>query len=354
MEKDTLLLDTSIIFDIIGLNKKKDYINYTEISKADKCYSTFSVYEMLNDKDKFNKDEKTFKINIKKVQEITQDIITNIEFNIKDEVILNLDKCNAKELEEIKQKLFQKLKPLYRSIYNSIIIAFANFMFSGIVLFNKKDNKLFTYKLNPRKKKKLDYIFNQFALWLDNYVEEDPKYKNINNKDGIHKYFKILTNRMLNYLIITQKKMIRYSALGVKYSNKFLNMIKRLIMENSIIDKKISMSEMLQQVLDNLGNPQEISLDLMKSQMIIRLCEMVRFNVVNDTIRKYFKTWIELRYNLTDEQTWIENDIIDCFIACSTQDDEGNILLPISSDTNFIKNCCNSDEYKKYINFGLL
>lgn len=353
IEQDTLLLDTSIIFDLVGINQKKKYINYNEILKANKCYSTLTIYEMLDNKD-FNKNEDTFKNNFKKVKEITQNVITNMEFDIKDESLLNLENCNIEELKEIKDKLFLKLKPVYLSVYNSIIIALVNFMFSAIVLVNKTGNTISLYMPTRKEKKNLDFKFHKFTEWLDNYVEEDKNYKALKTKDEIHLYFKTLSYKMLNYLVIVLKKMTKYSALGVKYSNRFINNLKKLLMDNTKIDKPFSMSEMLQTILDNVGNPPNLSLDLMKSRMIMRLCQMVRFKIVNDTFRKYFKTWIELRYNLTDENTRLENDIIDCFIGSTTRGEDGSKIFPISSDKKFIKNCCNSDEYKKYINFDLL
>lgn len=345
---EQLLLDTSIVFDLIGLNAKKNYINYENIKKSQINLSSFSLYEFIENTEKFNKNPEEFKINFKKVRNLSINFITNIEINVDDRKLLSLDMLDVVELNEIKKMLFKKIKDGYCVFYNSVMLSLIGFQLRNIV-----------GKISATKIKELNYMVERFRCFFDDYVQS--KIVDINKKREVHRYFKNLINRVSNLGTHIFISLTRYGAIGFKYAKKYLRKLKKFIEYGYIIDKDY---DFFASVIDFCHKKRpNLTLQKIKDELLCSLLQNIKFKYrengekkdKNDVIYIYLQKWIEQLYAISNHNLRIENDMIDFMISDIRKKVNGDItLLPISSDKSFIKIACTNKDYKDYIYFDKL
>lgn len=345
-----LLLDTCTIIDLVDTEQQKGYINYEAIKNSQINISTLNIFELIENHKDFNKNEKEFRENFKKVKGITKHIITNFEIDIDDEKLLNMDQCSSQELELIRNLLFDKIKESLIVFYDTIILSFIIFQLKGIV--NEPN-------CSKKDKKNLNYKINMFGKWLDELVKNQTK--DLKTKNQIHNFFKSFTNRVCNLATHIFISLEKYNAIGPKYGCKYLRKLQRFITLNYTIDKDYHFFKKLIVFIKN--NFTEVSEDKIKDIIVKEILKGIKFKYKdstesinkNDHIYLYIQDWIEHRLGITKHDIRIENDMIDFLISDIRYKYDRKVeLLPISSDTRFIKICCNDDRFKNYYYFDKL
>ena len=351
-----LLLDTSIIYDLIGLIVPlNNYINYDNILKNQKCISTFSLFEFINNKNKFNKNEIEFKQNFKKVKQITTLFITNINMEIDNNILANLENLSYKGIDYVGKKLFHQIILIYTSFYAAVILAMITLQYKMISL-RGAINK----PLSKNKFKKTQFRMQKFANWYFNYIEPKVTSNNFTGKNQIHNFFKKEITKTITESTNLFKKHMKYNAIGYKYGKRFLkrlkkNMLSEVNVANDNFDFMNIICNDVSSYSAEIGQP--LKTEQIINYILNQLTNTIRFKWgkeiktnKNDIIYKYLRDWIEHEF-INNKTIGLENDMIDCLIASLGA---SNDLMPISSDKRFIENCCDSPEYSEFIYFDKL
>lgn len=366
MDKVKLILDTSLIYDLIGFGEKsimKPYINYDEIRKEPLFIPTYAVFEFLNNQ-RFCQD---FSSNYKKVKALGK-IIDSLDLDetIKDEEILCLEELQEKERERVKTELIKRISKLYVHYLTSI---FAAFLAEEADLLSRADvqrgkNK-YKYDISMMCKglvEKRESLIADFLLQKIGEGNTDKKeiydlaYSCL-EQDMIISYFCLATFTSAqtsqsalcsDFLQAVQKQLNNFPPGSKATPNGDDNFFK--ILFDSVVAQLYSFLREMDC---------SITLEKCQTMEFHRLSRRLAYVGDPGIIASYLNDWLQTVVglnNMPQKYTSIRNDIIDMAIAMMQAPAKyPGHSLPLSSDKGFLRRVVPYDHnYTRFVNTALL
>lgn len=366
MDKVKLILDTSLIYDLIGFGEKsitKPYINYDEIRKEPLFIPTYAVFEFLNNQ-RFCQD---FSSNYKKVKALGK-IIDSLDLDetIKDEEIIYLEELQGKERERVKTELIKRTSKLYVHYLTSI---FAAFLAEEADLLSRADAQRGKDKykhdismmckglVEKRESLIADFLLQKIGEGNTNKKEIYDLAYSCLEQDMIISYFclAIFTSAQTShsalcsdFLQAVQKQLNNFPPGSKATPNGDGNFFK--ILFDSVVAQLYSFLREMDR---------SITLEKCQTMEFHRLSRRLAYVGDPGIIASYLNDWLQTVVGLNNrpqKYTSIRNDIIDMAIAMIQAPAEySGRSLPLSSDKGFLRRVVPYDHnYTRFVNIALL
>lgn len=358
MDQINLVLDTSIIYDLIGLGASacnKKYIRYDKVRVANKYITTFSLFEFLhsnlfcaNFADNFNK--------VKELGIFVDSMSLNEEIN--DEDLLFLDRLSSARREEIKVYFTKKITCLYAHFFASILAGFIGFTVDLVLKSAPQDNV--TSKDNENLSSLCKKIVNQREAVMKKEMLKTIS-PSIKKSNIYHRGLELLV-RDYKKCVCAFSKFASLESTNARLAFDYLKSLSACLSNtNCLISEKESfvnveffntVVEQYYAYTQNINSRK--SRDECAKDMFSLLCDKIRYQNENKVLRSYINHWLAVFVGYESKKKFnFPNDIIDCMIAtsqisaCTT-----SATLPISSDIAFLLRVKDVNElYSEFVDF---